>query len=96
MTTGHLTRWGLALAASLALGACSPGGEQGSDSAGISSMNDTQPAPATVLTPDNPNRPDSTQGLGDRTMRRGSAGDTLGSRAPGAVKGRTPNEKKRP
>jgi hypothetical protein len=86
----------LALAACLTMGACSPGGEQASDSAGIPSTGDTQPAPATVLTPDNPNRPDSTAGLGDRTMKRGSAGDTLGSRAPGGVKGRTPDEKKRP
>jgi len=58
-----------------ALGACTKGGR----SDYVKDADTGAAAPATTPTVDNPQAPDSTAGVSERTGKRGVAGDTMGS-----------------
>ena len=64
---------GISLAA---LGACTKGGR----SDYVKDADTGAAAPATTPTLDNPQAPDSTAGVSERTGTRGVAGDTMGSK----------------
>ncbi|MFL5575925.1 MAG: hypothetical protein ACJ79S_08165 [Gemmatimonadaceae bacterium] len=77
----------LALGATLSLWLAGCGGTQSGRSDYVRDADTGAAAPATTLTPDRPEGPDSTAGVSERTGKRGVAGDTLGSK--GAATGAT-------
>jgi hypothetical protein len=84
--------FGVALSATLA--AC--GGTKSGRSDYVRDADTGAAAPATQLTPDAPNRPDSTAGVSERTGKRGVAGDTLANRPTAAGTGGAPGSSNRP
>jgi hypothetical protein len=90
VTTSLAAARGVALAtlAAALLAAC--GGTKSGRSDYVRDGDTGQAAPATVPTVNNPQAPDSTAGVSQRTGSTAASGDTLGAKGKAAAGGRTP------
>ena len=87
MTTQQIVRAAAVVAVWAALAACTP--EGGRENYNKADEDTGQASPGTVLTPNSPSAPDSTQGVASDTLKAGAAGRTSSGAGPSTPTGNT-------
>ena len=83
MMTQQIVRAAAVVAVWAALAACTP--EGGRENYNKADEDTGQASPGTVLTPNSPSAPDSTQGVASDTLKAGAAGDRQGAQGTAAI-----------